>query len=143
MFGLNDEFKTISNLPLDRIVSVEQTSVGYIENENIDFDEFFDDIVGVTIPTDASVEQVLLKFSLERLHYVLSKPIHHSQKVKDRELGIIEISVIPNKELESLILSFGSQIEVLSPKSLRCRIGQQINELKIKYTSVHIGCTNK
>lgn len=143
LFGLNDEFNTISNLPLDRIVSIEQSSVRYIKNEKIDFEEFFDDIIGVTIPIEAELERVLLKFAPERLHYVLSKPIHHSQKVKDRELGVIEISVIPNKELESLILSFGSQVEVLSPESLRCRIGKQINELKIKYTSVHIGCTNK
>lgn len=143
LFGLNGEFKTISNLPLDRIVSVEQSSVRYIENENIDFEEFFDDVVGVTIPTEAQVEQVLLKFELERLHYILSKPIHHSQKIKNKELGVIEISIIPNKELESLILSFGSQVEVLSPASLRCRIGQQIDELQTKYTSVQIGCTNK
>lgn len=138
LFGLSDQYNTISNLPLDRIVEVHSTAKRYIENTKINFDEYFDEIVGVTIPKDGSVESVLLKFDAERFQYVVSKPLHHTQKTKDKNSGLIEIRVIPNKELESLILSFGSQVEVIEPISLREKISSQLEILYAKYKTVHV-----
>lgn len=142
LFGLNGEYGTIQNLPLDRIVCIQNANELYIENKDIDFDEYFDDVIGVTIPREGKLEHITLQFSPERLQYVLSKPLHHSQKIKDKQNGIIEISVIPNKELESLILSFGNQVEVISPQHYREQIYHQITDLIKKYTSVHNECTN-
>ncbi len=128
LLGLNEKFDTISNLPLDRIIEIKETRHTYKETD-IDFEEYFDDVVGMTIPTDGKIEQILLKFSPERLPYVLSKPLHPTQKVKDKKEGLIEISVIPNRELESLVLSFGSDIEVISPESFRKEIQDKIKKL--------------
>ena len=133
LFGLNDDYKTITNLPLDRIKSIELTNKKYIDNTTIDFEEYFDDIIGVTMPFGVEQAKVLLKFSEERFPYILSKPLHLTQKIKDRDNGILEITVIPNKELESTILSFGSQVEVLSPMFLREQIRNQIVNLNEKY----------
>ena len=142
LFGLNGEYKTIYNLPLDRIIKINSLNEHYIENNDIDFEEYFDDVIGVTIPHDRKIENITLKFSPERIQYVLSKPLHHSQKIKNKENGIIQISVIPNKELESLILSFGNQVEVLSPQYYREQIYNQITDLFTKYSPVHNDCTN-
>lgn len=118
LFGMNDEYRNITNVPLDRIVSIEQASVEYVSTD-IDFEEYFDDIVGVTFPKDADVVPVQLKFSESRFPYITSKPIHWSQKVIDAEERIIEIDVIPNKELIALLLSYGSDVEVVAPESVR------------------------
>lgn len=142
LFGLNGEYGTIYNLPLDRIISIQGTDEHYIENKNIDFEDYFDDVIGVTIPREGKPESITLKFSPERLQYVLSKPLHHSQKIKDKQMGIIEITVIPNKELESLILSFGNQVEVISPPHYREQIYHQITDLITRYSSVQNECTN-
>jgi len=142
LFGMNDEFHTITNIPLDRITKLEPTEKRYIPNKDIDFSEYFSDVIGVTIPSDGHVEKVLLRFTPERFPYVVSKPLHESQRIKDSEQGLIEISVIPNKELESLILSFGNQVEVLSPASLRHQIKEKITDLCKKYSAVQIGCTD-
>ena len=142
LFGLNGEYGTIYNLPLDRIVSIQGVNESYIDNNSIDFEAYFDDVIGVTIPREGMPERVMLQFSPERLQYVLSKPLHHTQKTKDKQNGIIEISVIPNKELESLILSFGKQVEVLSPPHFRKQIYHQVLDLITKYSSVHNECTN-
>lgn len=142
LFGLNDEYHTITNIPLDRIAGFEATELSYIPNKEIDFSEYFSDVIGVTIPPDGRVEKVLLRFAAERFPYVVSKPLHESQRVKDREQGLIEISVIPNRELESLILSFGNQVEVLSPASLRHQIKEKITDLCKKYSAVQIDCTD-
>ena len=118
LFGMNDEYKNITNVPLDRIVSIDQASAEYVLTD-IDFEEYFDDIVGVTFPKDVDVVPVKLKFSDSRFPYITSKPIHGSQKVIDTENRIIEIDVIPNKELIALLLSYGSDVEVIAPEGVR------------------------
>jgi len=138
LFGLNNGVKgQITNVPLDRIVSFEAVPMQYIQNDSINFDEYFDDVIGVTIP-DKPVETILLQFDKERFPYVLSKPLHGSMKVKDKEFGMVEISVKPNKELISQIFSFGDQVEVLAPMWLRELVKKKIDALSKKYaTSAH------
>lgn len=56
--------------------------------------------------------------------YVFTKPLLLSQKHTWLENGELEIriSVIPNYELESVILSFGKNAEVLAPEWLRKKL---------------------
>lgn len=133
LFGMNNEFRNITNVPLDRIVSIEQAPVEYIATD-IDFEEYFDDIIGVTFPKDKDLVSVQLKFSESRFPYVTSKPIHWSQKVVDAENNIIEIDVIPNKELTALLLSYGSDVEVLAPECVRNDIKTIIEDSFKKYS---------
>ena len=74
-----------------------------------------------------------LKFSENRFQYVLTKPLHPSQTIISEDDRIIEISVIPNKELEALILQFGSDVEVLAPDGLRNQIKEKIEKIKAIY----------
>lgn len=132
LFGCNDEYETITNIPLDRIQSFCPISIPYIESD-IDFDEYFDDVIGVTIPKGKEICEILLQFSEQRYSYITSKPLHWSQKIKDPQKCIVSISVIPNKELISLILSFGDDVVVLSPNKIREELSKQITSLQQKY----------
>lgn len=143
LFGLNEEFNSISNLPLDRIEEIVATDIPFKENKDVDFDTYFDDIVGVTKPkADIELQTIRLKFDAKRFPYIVSKPIHHSQEVVDESNGIIEIKVRPNKELEALLLSFGPQVEILSPEPLRLQISRKIEENYKKYFPVQLDCTD-
>ena len=122
----------IMNVALDRILDIQPSEAKY-QPTDIDFSEYFDDVIGVTIPQDCQPEHVLLRFSPHRLPYVLSKPLHPSQKTKDKEHGLIEITVIPNRELESLIFSFGNDVEVLQPETLREQIAEKIAKMHNLY----------
>ena len=121
----------IVNVALDRIVAIEPSIAKY-QPTDIDFEEYFDDVIGVTIP-DVPAEHVLLKFSPSRFPYVHSKPLHHSQKVKDKESGIIEITVKPNRELMALLLEFGDDVEVLQPEHLRQEVQEKIQRMQQLY----------
>lgn len=136
LLGLNDEFKNITNVPLDRINAIEPVRTHYIENKEIDFDEYFCDVIGVTIPPEQKIEKILLKFAPQRFPYVLSKPLHESMRVKDRAKGIVEIDVIPNKEFYSLIMSYGNEIEVLEPSNVKEVVRKEVQEQYKKYFSV-------
>jgi predicted DNA-binding transcriptional regulator YafY len=94
----------------------------------------FDDIIGVTIPPpEVQKEHIELEFDPKRLPYIISKPIHSSQYIVNKERGIISIDVRPNKELESLILSFGPQVKVLSPEGFQRQIKEKLEENAKKY----------
>lgn len=130
LFALNDNYKSISNFALDRIESIERTTTKYIPNTSIDFDSYFDDVVGVTVNHD-EVQTIKIWLSKDQAPYTLSKPIHQSQElVEEHEDGsaIISIEVIPNFELMQLLLSFGERIKVLSPESLREEILKKIEK---------------
>lgn len=132
LLGLNDYSKKISILALDRIVDVNEVRIDYIPNTTINLDEYFKDIVGVT-RMDAPKEIIRLQFTEHRFPYVETKPIHDSQRIVEHSNRIIELNVIPNKELISMILSFGNDIEVLSPEHIRDEIRATIEESLKKY----------
>jgi predicted DNA-binding transcriptional regulator YafY len=137
LFGTEKGYKSISNLALDRIESVEYDGDEEYEETDIDFaNDYFEDVIGITIPKDPQVIEVVLKFSDERFDYVESKPLHGSQKC-DRENCIVRIKVIHNRELESLILHYGSDVEVLQPESLRKAIKEKILRMNTFYNQVY------
>ena len=134
LFGLNDETKSIYNLALDRIVNIELVHVKYIQND-IDFENFFDDVVGVSVNNGDKV-RIQLQFEEKRFQYVLTKSLHPSQRIVDMDKCIVEIEVIPNHELEALILSFGKDVEVLTPDLFRKQVQDIIRQSYEKYFSV-------
>lgn len=75
-------------------------------------------------------QTIRLLLDKENAPYVITKPLHSSQKVEEeRPDGIvISIHVIPNFELEKEILSFGDRMIVLSPEKLRLQIGARLKK---------------
>ena len=118
------------NKALDRIVKFSVAKVPFVENDQIDYETYFDDIVGVTHDRKhPDVEHVILRFAKERFPYVVSKPIHQSQKIVNSEDGTLSIDVRINRELEQNIFSFGQQVEVLSPEWFRNQIIEKYKEI--------------
>lgn len=135
LFGLEvtDNGNYITNRALDRIISFANSNVEFIPNRDTDFNSYFNDIIGVSIDENSELVDVILKFDEKRFPYVLSKPLHHSQSVIPGQNHTVKIRVKPNKELESQILFFGSQVEVLEPECLRKSIADNIAESYKKY----------
>lgn len=121
VFGYNDKFKSISNLALDRIQSISQSGKKYIENKEIDFDEYFEDALGVTLETNKEPVKILLQIAKDQWPYIETKPIHGTQKVVARESNsvIISLDLILNYELINLIFSLGEKVKVLEPEELK------------------------
>ncbi len=127
LFGTNEVDLKITSLALDRIDDIVQLHIPYRESD-IDFELYFKDVVGVTV-RPAQKETIRLKFTDNRFPYIETKAIHSSQRTVDLEQHIIEISVIPNNELDAVILSFGKDVAVLSPASYKEHIREIIQEM--------------
>lgn len=123
------------NLPLDRIISLNVSCGKYIPNHGPSPSAYFEDIIGVTFNEDAKKEDILIQVKLEQFHYISSKPFHPSQKIIETgdKSVLIQISVIPNFELESLILSRGEYLKVISPESLKARLNERIKKMIENY----------
>jgi len=115
LFGLNEEYKTISNLALDRILSLNETEIAFEKQESIDFEEYFEDMIGVTLPEGAKPQKILLKITASLWPYIKTKPLHGSQKIKEinESHTLVELNLIINYELISLLFSYAENITVL------------------------------
>ena len=135
VFGKNDISGYIMNLALDRISDIQDSKKKFIPNKTIDFNEYFEDIVGVTLDNEAKIHKILLRVSNSLFPYIQTKPIHGSQKLKEQVAShtLITLDLIPNYELESLILSYGEGMEVIEPKSLRAKIKKRIELINNNY----------
>ena len=123
------------NVPLDRIVGevCEVDDVEYIPAPKGFYQEFFNNIIGVTREKGAKVEEVVIHTKTEYQHgLLLTKPLHHSQEEvlsfgehDGQWYGEVRLTIEPNRELRGRILLYGENLEVISPQSLR----EQIKEI--------------
>ena len=125
--GIREPYQAY-NVPLDRIVGEvsEADGVEYIPAPKGFYQEFFNNIIGVTHEKDAKVEEVIIRTKSEYQHgLLLTKPLHHSQEEvlpygehDGLWYGEIKLTIEPNRELQGRILLYGENLEVISPMSL-------------------------
>ncbi len=140
----------ILTFALDRIVEVKPLeNVEFIEPDD-GFYERFDDIIGVTNYAENPVLHIVFWMSDFSKDYVLTKPIHGSQKLisggkEDVLRGeypsltggkFFSIDCKCNYELIRELTSFGENLLVLSPKEIRDKIFNKICEMKSLYEKV-------
>lgn len=135
--GLNEETGHPTwTLSLDRIQKIDEIA-GVYQDSDTDWDDYFFDIIGVTRMADKEIEEIKLQFSSSLAPYITTKPLHATQKEKFTENGLeVRINVIPNYELESLILSFGEQVQILAPEWLAAKISARIQEAGKLYLNI-------
>jgi predicted DNA-binding transcriptional regulator YafY len=127
VFGLHEEFGINTwNVALDRIEDISESTNKYIKN-TIDWEYYFSEIYGVTKPKDKEEEIIELLFSSEQAPYIITKPLHQSQKDYEQENGLlVKLKLIPNFDFEQLILSFGERVKVVSPVDFKERIYSRV-----------------
>ena len=135
VFGYNEKYENLMNMALDRILSLTNSKEDYIPNSNIDFDEYFEDVVGVTVDEDCPVEVIKLKINGKLWPYIDSKPIHGSQRVlkKTDDYILIELELRVNYEFISLLFSYQDGVEVIAPEGFRERILTIIERMNDNY----------
>lgn len=131
VFGYNEYNQNAQwNLALDRINGeIEKVNNKYRE-DTTDWEDFFEEMIGVSKNENDKPEEVKLLFSKEQAPYIQTKPLHWSQKSKLLEDDTLEvrIQVVINYELETRILSFGEKVKVIEPAILVTNILNRIKK---------------
>jgi len=127
----------IMNLALDRIQMVEEHEEPYRENRILDLATYYNDCIGVTKSPGQRDCEVIFWVDAPNAPYVITKPLHHTQKLlsEDETGKIFSIRVIMNFELERELLGFGSKMRVLGPRVLVKQIKQQLQQTLNNYQS--------
>ncbi|MBS1585995.1 MAG: WYL domain-containing protein [Bacteroidetes bacterium] len=136
MLGQSEEKQSIGIFALDRMREIKIARIPFIEN-NLNSDDYFKDVIGVTLVPGQGVEDIELNFSSHLAPYIQSKPLHNSQQtVAIREDGSLHIrlKLCINPELISILLSYGKDVKVLQPTHLAEQIRQIGSELVNSYT---------
>ena len=139
LFGYNPAYeKSDWNMALDRMISIKEIPGNYQSNNSIDWNEYFEDIIGVTKPNDALVENIKLHFYGLTGKYIESKPIHGSQRSRwiDESTLEVDLQLIINQEFERFVLSYGEHIEVIQPLLFRNEIMAFISNAVDRYKTV-------
>ena len=147
LLGAADSDKKILNFALDRIDQVEPLpEKRYLECPD-DIYERFEDIVGVTLYEERQCEHILCWVSDSSKGYVDTKPMHESYTPYkgDKEIELhslypklegglfFGIDCIPNFELIRELCSFGGNLVVLSPDTIRKEIKNRLQEHLERY----------
>lgn len=124
-------YKTrVTTYALDRIKAIEPCDIDFIENTEIVPEDYFKDCIGVDRRKPA-IEKVILEFTPTQSPYIRTQDIHRSQNiVRDDETGIrVELDLMINPELLMLLLSYGENVLVIAPKSLRQDVQEKISKM--------------
>ena len=159
LFGFTQkgtEEPKIENFSIDRIITegknsiMPRTDIAFLKAPDNYYKNYFKDIVGVTkIKEDAVPEVLTIRTTNYKVHQLVkTKPIHESQKEirsfeekeseerkgkKEIQEGEFIIRVIPNIELQTRILSYGSGLYVTGRGWLQERLRRHISNMVRNY----------
>lgn len=131
LYGTRQNDLQIYNLALDRIIDIRPSDSPYRDNPNFDPAHYFDDVVGVTKNAGLEPQRIKIWTSAEQSDYILTKPIHPSQRLLSRGKdgsSVFEIRVVVNVELYSVLMSYGPGVKVMSPKFVARHMRDRLNE---------------
>lgn len=136
VLGRRSSKEPLVTLALDRIRLIQpMPHVRYIDAAKFDANDYYKDVIGVTVNEGNRPQTVHLAIDHDNAPYVITKPFHHTQKIISTSSDGIEITidVVLNYELERELLGFGECLTVIKPKKLRERIEGKLRKAVKNY----------
>ncbi len=138
VFGINHDKQGVEkwSIPLDnRLIGFEPNPQISYQEMNTDWSAYFRNMVGVTKDPNKGLEQVHLKFKNGRDAYFKSKPFVSDYDYFDENSGEVFFEIHINLELIQQILSYGKDVVVLKPESLRIALQKEVEQMFKNYHS--------
>lgn len=118
----------------DRIKSVSLSDIKFKFKKEQSAETLFYDYYGI-IQYPMKKEHVVIKVTCDQGMYIKTLPLHHSQKLihQDNDYMTFELYLRPCYDFVQELLSYGSELEVISPESLRKEVNQYTVEMSEIY----------
>lgn len=128
----DDEMKSFG---LDRISDLEITGRSFEPISDYDPEDDYKYAFGIINGTKEEPQKVELSFTPREGRYVKSLPLHHSQKLilEDQNETRFSYDLIPSYDFKMELLSYGDQVKVLKPESLRTAIQNELKKAVEQY----------
>ena len=121
---------------LDRIASLAATGWTFKMPRDYDIDDLYSQTIGIYQDGKTEPESIYLKVTEHEANFLRDLPLHPSQfEIGPEGEGYVKfrIRVIPNEDLLMELKRLGSEVEILSPLSLRKRMAEELQEAANKY----------
>lgn len=117
---LKTEINEIRTYALDRILSLDFKKKKFTITKELDLINDFNNSFGIITPNEGKPEKIVFAMNDWQAKYIISYPLHHSQKLisETTTKTKFEITVFITYDLIMELLSYGEEIEIVSPKSL-------------------------
>ncbi len=122
-------------IPIDRIQDIKLADeLVFQEYQGVDLDDYFNQVVGVSINIGAKKEKVVIKADYPAAGYIETKPLHNNQSIVEKTDSYIvfEINLIPNYEFESQLLGYLDECVIVKPEKLRRKLLERIERIMSK-----------
>jgi predicted DNA-binding transcriptional regulator YafY len=135
VLGYNAYWGRLSLYGLDRIQGLERMADEEYIPSKIPPGDYFRNVIGVTKFNDSKPQKVLIRVSQQQAPYVLSQPIHESQKLVEEHADhiIISLEVHDSPELQILLHGWHTEVEVLEPLEMRAQFRERVKKILEKY----------
>jgi hypothetical protein len=121
LFCFNEERQNYATFALDRMKEISGCDLPYRESDFKDPNDYYKDVIGVTVPKGEPVEDIELVFSPARGPYLKALKLHPSQQIKKLPSGNFHVSLKLkiNPELFNILLGYGKDVQVIRPLRLK------------------------
>lgn len=125
----------IITFALDRVVGLDALPQIFERDKSFHADSYFQHSFGITVVHNSKPEKVVLKFASSQSKFIKTQPLHPSQKIlKETKTECrVQLTVIQSHELLMHILSYGAEVEVLQPATLREEIAALLQKAASQY----------
>ncbi len=128
LLAFEDGSPKVKTYGIDRMEGFKRLSSHFDPENAEDWKAQFETVFGITAGNPDEVRRVVLSFRPVQGRYVLALPLHSSQKIiLENESEIrISLKIFINHDIKMELLSFGPEVEVISPKALRTEISRML-----------------
>ena len=143
------ETEKVLTFALDRIKDVNNESSIFCPPCRTNWDEYYADIIGMTLNDQPTLEILLWASDNHNCKsYILTKPIHKSQNIIDEDIQLrkkyqalaggifFTIRCKPNYELTRELCSYGGDLVVLSPDTVRDEVYKWAKNMEDRYKNI-------
>jgi len=135
LIGFCEEKEKVITYGLDRMRSLTIEGDYFVPLDSFDADDYFKYAIGITTFDNQKPQKIEITANKILMKYLESQPLHSSQKlIKETKDGAVySFELHPTPEFDMAILSYGSQVSVVNPKSYRKHIAQITTEMFRQY----------
>jgi hypothetical protein len=121
LFCFNEERQDYATFALDRIKEISDCDLPCRDSDYKDPNDYYRDVIGVTVPKGEPVQDIELVFSPARGPYISALKLHPSQEIRKLPSGNFQVSLKLkiNPELFNILLGYGKDVHVIKPARLK------------------------
>jgi proteasome accessory factor B len=137
LIGFSVQHGEVRHWKIDRMTEAEVTKVPFRRPPDFDLERHLAGSLGVF--HGKSPTTVRVRFLHPVARYVREKRIHHSQRLTPTPDGgvLAEYTLTATEEMQSFVLGFGANAEVLAPEPLRIAVQQELAAALSAYDTSH------